>query len=92
MVTILDILKPLMDGVDDGQQMKLSGRMYRTMILLTESMRVWMLKNHPDKLFLLKFGHTEIFTEEMRKDYLEWCKTDEGRSYLKGGKNYKEPS
>jgi hypothetical protein len=36
------------------------------------------------------FGHTELLTDEMVKDYLEWCKTDEGKQYLKGGSKYKE--
>jgi hypothetical protein len=26
----------------------------------------------------------------MQKDYIEWCKTDEGKQYLKGGSKYKE--
>ena len=32
----------------------------------------------------------ELFTDEMQKDYLEWCKTEEGKSYLVGGSNYRE--
>jgi hypothetical protein len=36
------------------------------------------------------FGHTELFTAEMQKEYLEWCKTDDGRQYLKGGAKYKD--
>ena len=32
----------------------------------------------------------EILFRGKRKDNGEWCKTDEGRSYLKGGANYKE--
>ena len=35
------------------------------------------------------FGHTELFTEEMQKEYIAWCKTDEGKQYLKGGSKYK---
>ena len=61
------------------------------MIKLTKSLQVWMLNNHRDKLHLLYFGHTEVFTEEMQKEYIEWCKTEEGRSYLEGGKNYEPP-
>ena len=34
------------------------------------------------------FGHTELFTEEMQKEYIEWCKTDEGKQYLEGGSKY----
>ena len=62
------------------------------MIKLTESLKVWVFNNYPKELPLLMFGHIELFTEEMEKEYLEWCKTSEGRSYLVGGKNYKEPS
>lgn len=35
------------------------------------------------------FGHTELFTEQMEQEYLDWCRTDEGKSYLEGGANYK---
>ena len=31
------------------------------------------------------FGHVELFTEEMQKEYIAWCQTEEGKSYLKGG-------
>lgn len=62
------------------------------MIKLTESLKVWMVKNYPEKLPLLMFGHIEIITEEMEQEYIKWCKTEEGKSYLKGGVNYKEPS
>ena len=34
------------------------------------------------------FGHLELFTKEMQKEYIEWCKTDEGKQYLKGGSEY----
>lgn len=36
------------------------------------------------------FGHIEVFTPELENEYLEWVQTPEGRSYLKGGANYKE--
>ena len=62
------------------------------MIKLTQSLKHWLWKNHRDKLALITFGHTELFTKEMEREYLEWCKTDEGKSYLKGGANYKEVS
>ena len=61
------------------------------MFKLTESLKVWMFRNHPDILPLLMFGHIELFTKEMEHEYIEWCKTEEGKSYLKGGINYKEP-
>lgn len=60
------------------------------MIELTQSLQHWLSINHKDKIALIIFGHTELFTEDMRKEYLEWCQTDDGKSYLKGGSNYKE--
>jgi hypothetical protein len=36
------------------------------------------------------FGHVELFTEEMQKEYLSWCQTEDGKQYLKGGSKYKE--
>ena len=62
------------------------------MIKLTKSMKVWMLNNHPDKLLLLQFGHTEIFTKDMETEYLNWCKTEDGKKYLQGGELYEPPS
>ena len=60
------------------------------MVRLTQSLRHWLWVNHRDKMVLITFGHTELFTEEMQQQYLEWCKTEEGKSYLEGGVNYKE--
>lgn len=60
------------------------------MVKLTQSLEHWLWKNHREKIGLILFGHVELFTEEMQEAYLEWCGTDEGRSYLKGGSNYKE--
>jgi hypothetical protein len=34
------------------------------------------------------FGHTELLTDEMKKEYVEWCRTDEGKKYLEGGEEY----
>lgn len=59
------------------------------MVKLTQSLERWLADNHKDILPLIMFGHIELFTEEMQKQYVEWCKTDEGKSYLKGGSNYK---
>lgn len=58
------------------------------MVILTQSLEQWLWKFHREKLPLILFGHTELFTPEMAKDYLEWCKTDEGKQYLKGGSKY----
>ena len=61
------------------------------MVKLTASLREWMFRNHPEELPLLYFGHLEIFTDEYKEKYLEWCKTDEGKKYLKGGCKYSDP-
>ena len=60
------------------------------MVKLTQSLEHWLWENHRDFMGLIMFGHTELFTAEMQKEYLEWCKTDDGRQYLKGGAKYKE--
>lgn len=60
--------------------------MYR----LTQSLSHWLWENHRDIIGLLMLGHLELFTDEMEKEYLEWCLTDEGRQYLKGGSKYIE--
>ncbi len=60
------------------------------MVKLTQSLERWLWMNHPDLIALIMFGHIELFTPEMNEKYIEWCKTPEGRSYLKGGSNYKE--
>lgn len=60
------------------------------MIELTQSLQHWLWVNHRDKIVLILFGHIELFTEEMNREYLAWCQTDEGRKYLKGGSEYKE--
>lgn len=60
------------------------------MVKLTQSLEHWLWKNHREKLALIMFGHTELLTDEMWAEYIEWCKTDEGKSYLHGGSNYRE--
>ena len=60
------------------------------MITLTQSFEHWLFENHREKLPLILLGHIEEFTAEMQKEYIEWCKTDEGKQYLKGGSKYKE--
>ena len=60
------------------------------MVRLTQSLQHWLWENHRGKIGLILLGHTELMTEEMAKEYIEWCKTDEGRQYLKGGSKYKE--
>lgn len=60
------------------------------MVRLTQSLQHWLWVNHKDKIGLILLGHTELFTEDMLKEYVAWCKTDEGKQYLQGGSNYKE--
>ncbi len=60
------------------------------MVEMTQSFEHWMLENHKDIIGLVFLGHTELVTDEMYQEYLDWCKTEEGMSYLKGGENYKE--
>lgn len=55
------------------------------MVKLTKSLKHWLWKNHRYIFSLILFGHTELFTEEMNQQYLEWCQTEEGRNYLEGG-------
>ena len=58
------------------------------MPILTQSMEVWLFTYHRDKIALISLGHLELLTEEMAREYVEWCKTEEGRQYLKGGSKY----
>lgn len=60
------------------------------MVKLTQSLKHWMWENHRDLIGLVMFGHLELFTDDMKREYLAWCQTDEGRKYLKGGSEYKE--
>lgn len=62
----------------------------RIMVRLTQSLRQWLWENHRDIIHLIMLGHIELFTPEMQKAYLEWCQTDDGKQYLKGGSKYKE--
>ncbi len=59
-------------------------------VKLTQSLEQWLWENHRHKLALIMFGHVELLTDEMWNEYIAWCRTDEGRQYLKGGSKYKE--
>ena len=61
------------------------------MVKLTASLEKWLWDNDRQALALIRFGHTEMLTDEMKEQYLSWCETEEGKSYLEGGKNYHEP-
>lgn len=58
------------------------------MVKMTQSLKQWLWMNHRDKIAWIMLGHTEMFTEEMNKEYLAWCQTDEGKQYLVGGSKY----
>lgn len=58
------------------------------MVHLTQSLQEWLWRFHPDKIGLVMLGHTELMTKAMVRDYIEWCKTEEGLQYLKGGNKY----
>lgn len=59
------------------------------MISITQSLREFLIrKGMLKELTLLSFGHTEVYTPELQKEYLEWVQTEEGRAYLKGGEKY----
>lgn len=60
------------------------------MVKLTQSLKHWLFENHRDKLVSIMFGHVELFTPEMEREYLAWCQTDDGKQYLKGGSKYEE--
>ena len=60
------------------------------MVRLTQSFGVWLFENYKKELPLIMLGHTELVTDEMWNDYLEWCQTEEGMQYLKGGSKYRE--
>lgn len=54
------------------------------MVELTKSLQHWLWRNHKDIIAPLMFGHVELFTEEMKQEYLAWCATEEGKEFLKG--------
>lgn len=58
------------------------------MVIMTQSLERWLFENHKEKFALIMFGHVELFTEEMQEEYLNWCLTNEGKQYLKGGSKY----
>ncbi len=60
------------------------------MIKLTQSLSHWLFEKHKDKLVPIMFGHTELLTEEMWDEYIEWCKTEDGKQYLEGGSKYND--
>ena len=49
------------------------------MIRLTQSLQQWLWDNHPELIGNIMFGHVELFTEDMQREYLAWCETDDGK-------------
>ena len=60
------------------------------MYKMTWSFQNWLLLHHRELYWALMFGHKELFTKELKEEYLKWCATDEGQQYLQGGSKYKE--
>ena len=55
-----------------------------------QSLKKYLENYHSDIIIPLTFGHTELLTQEIWGEYIDWCQTDEGRQYLKGGSKYNE--
>lgn len=60
------------------------------MVKLTQSLKQWLWENHKNIIPLIMLGHTELFTDEMKNEYIKWCKTDGGKQYLRSGSKCKE--
>lgn len=60
------------------------------MVRLTQSLQEWLWRNHRELIALIMFGHVELFTPEMEREYLAWVQTEDGKQYLKGGSKYIE--
>ena len=58
------------------------------MVTMTQSMEQFLWRFHRDKMVLILLGHTELFTEEIGKEYVAWCRSEEGHEYLAGGSKY----
>lgn len=59
------------------------------MVELTKSFEQYLWANYKDIFPLIMFGHTELVTDEIWNNYIEWCKTEEGKKWLVGGEEYK---
>lgn len=55
------------------------------MVQMTQSFETWLFEYHRDIFGLVLLGHTELITEEMSKEYMEWCQTDEGKQSRRSG-------
>ena len=50
------------------------------MVKLTQSLKKYLDNYHSDIIIPLTFGHTELLTQEIWEEYIDWCQTDEGRA------------
>ena len=55
------------------------------MIKLSHRLEVWLQKYYAEFWPLISLGFYELITDEMWNEYVDWCYTDEGKQYLKGG-------
>lgn len=44
----------------------------------TQSAAKFFFDKYPQEASLFMFGHTEAITEEMCKEYIEWCRQTKG--------------
>lgn len=58
------------------------------MVKLTQNLQKRIFDNHKAVISIM-MGNLELFTTEMQ-EYLQWCKTEDGKKYLVGGSCYKE--
>lgn len=58
------------------------------MIQMTQSFSHWCCKYHSEIYSLIMFGHAEEMTKELWEEYYDWCRTEEGKQYLKGGSKH----
>ena len=42
------------------------------MIKFTGGLDEFLVAKYPKEFVLISFGHTELFTEEMKREYLNW--------------------
>lgn len=61
------------------------------MVKMTASFEHWLWEKDRELFALISFGHLELLTDELSKEYLEWCQTEEAKAYFPGGAHYHEP-
>lgn len=54
------------------------------MIEFTGGLDEFLMARYPKEFVLIGFGHTELFTEEMKQEYLKWYLSE----YINRGNNY----